>query len=281
VLAKTVGVLLRGTKREDVQRGQVSGQAGSIKPHTQFESEVYVLSKEEGGRHTPFFKGYRPQFYFRTTDVTGSIELPEGVEMVMPGDNIQMNVDPDRSDRHGRRSALRYPRRRPHRRRGRGCQDHQVSASNVACLKGPGNRALSKYRPVVQLVEHRSPKPGVGGSSPSWPAIFTLQGVFVMSAGCGLCRQKLEASGSKLDAVKWVLVAALLVAATLGNQYARRSCLNLAARIAGCGAGVRAGAGACVDNIAGAESFLNSPRNHGQRLSGLFGRARMRRGRPR
>ena len=86
------GVLLRGTKREDVQRGQVLAKPGSIKPHTQFEAEVYVLSKEEGGRHTPFFKGYRPQFYFRTTDVTGAIELPEGVEMVMPGDNIKMNV---------------------------------------------------------------------------------------------------------------------------------------------------------------------------------------------
>ena len=86
------GVLLRGTKREDVQRGQVLAKPGTIKPHTQFESEVYVLSKEEGGRHTPFFKGYRPQFYFRTTDVTGAIELPEGVEMVMPGDNIKMNV---------------------------------------------------------------------------------------------------------------------------------------------------------------------------------------------
>jgi elongation factor Tu len=86
------GVLLRGTKREDVQRGQVLAKPGSIKPHTQFESEVYVLSKDEGGRHTPFFKGYRPQFYFRTTDVTGSIELPEGVEMVMPGDNIKMVV---------------------------------------------------------------------------------------------------------------------------------------------------------------------------------------------
>ncbi|MCG9757248.1 elongation factor Tu [Shewanella insulae] len=86
------GVLLRGTKRDEVERGQVLAQPGSITPHTQFESEVYVLSKEEGGRHTPFFKGYRPQFYFRTTDVTGTIELPEGVEMVMPGDNIKMNV---------------------------------------------------------------------------------------------------------------------------------------------------------------------------------------------
>jgi elongation factor Tu len=87
-----VGVLLRGTKREDVERGQVLCKPGSIMPHTKFEAEVYVLSKEEGGRHTPFFKGYRPQFYFRTTDVTGACELPEGVEMVMPGDNIKMVV---------------------------------------------------------------------------------------------------------------------------------------------------------------------------------------------
>ena len=86
------GVLLRGTKREEVQRGQVLAKPGSINPHTTFEGEVYVLSKDEGGRHTPFFKGYRPQFYFRTTDVTGACELPEGVEMVMPGDNIQMTV---------------------------------------------------------------------------------------------------------------------------------------------------------------------------------------------
>jgi elongation factor Tu len=87
-----VGVLLRGTKRDDVERGQVLAKPGSITPHTTFEAEVYVLSKDEGGRHTPFFKGYRPQFYFRTTDVTGSVELPAGVEMVMPGDNIKMVV---------------------------------------------------------------------------------------------------------------------------------------------------------------------------------------------
>ncbi len=87
-----VGVLLRGTKREEVERGQVLAKPGTITPHTKFTAEVYVLSKEEGGRHTPFFNGYRPQFYFRTTDVTGSIELPKGTEMVMPGDNIQMTV---------------------------------------------------------------------------------------------------------------------------------------------------------------------------------------------
>jgi elongation factor Tu len=87
------GVLLRGTKRDDVQRGQVLAAPGSITPHTKFEAEVYVLSKDEGGRHTPFFKGYRPQFYFRTTDVTGAVELPEGVEMVMPGDNLKFVVE--------------------------------------------------------------------------------------------------------------------------------------------------------------------------------------------
>jgi len=90
---ENVGVLLRGTKREDVERGQVLAKPGTIKPHTKFEAEVYVLSKEEGGRHTPFFNGYRPQFYFRTTDVTGACDLPEGVEMVMPGDNVKLAVE--------------------------------------------------------------------------------------------------------------------------------------------------------------------------------------------
>jgi elongation factor Tu len=88
-----VGILLRGTKREDIERGQVLAKPGSIKPHTTFEAEIYILTKEEGGRHTPFFKGYRPQFYFRTTDVTGACEMPEGTEMVMPGDNIKMKVE--------------------------------------------------------------------------------------------------------------------------------------------------------------------------------------------
>lgn len=88
-----VGVLLRGTKREDVERGQVLSKAGTITPHTQFTAEIYVLGKDEGGRHTPFFQGYRPQFYFRTTDVTGAVELPEGTEMVMPGDNVSITVE--------------------------------------------------------------------------------------------------------------------------------------------------------------------------------------------
>ena len=88
-----VGLLLRGTERDEVERGQVIAKPGSITPHTKFQCEVYVLSKEEGGRHTPFFTGYRPQFYFRTTDVTGVAKLPEGVEMVMPGDNVRMEIE--------------------------------------------------------------------------------------------------------------------------------------------------------------------------------------------
>jgi elongation factor Tu len=88
-----VGCLLRGVERDQVERGQVLAKPGSITPHTQFNAEVYVLSKEEGGRHTPFFNGYRPQFYIRTTDVTGTIKIPEGMEMVMPGDNVQMEIE--------------------------------------------------------------------------------------------------------------------------------------------------------------------------------------------
>ena len=122
-----VGVLLRGTKREEVERGQVLAKPGSITPHTKFECEVYILTKEEGGRHTPFFKGYRPQFYFRTTDVTGAVELPEGTEMVMPGDNIQMKVELICPDRDGRGLAVCDPRRRPHRGRRRRREDPQVA----------------------------------------------------------------------------------------------------------------------------------------------------------
>jgi len=93
VAGDNVGLLLRGTEKEEVERGQVLAQKGSITPHTGFKAEVYILTKEEGGRHTPFFKGYRPQFYFRTTDVTGTVELPAGVEMVMPGDNTKMTIE--------------------------------------------------------------------------------------------------------------------------------------------------------------------------------------------
>ena len=115
-----VGVLLRGTKREEVERGQVLCKPGSIKPHTHFTAEVYVLSKDEGGRHTPFFNNYRPQFYFRTTDVTGAIELPTDKEMVMPGDNVSHHGQADQPDRDGRRPALCHPRGWSH--RGLGCR---------------------------------------------------------------------------------------------------------------------------------------------------------------
>ena len=110
-----IGVLLRGTKREEVERGQVLAKPGSITPHTKFTAEIYVLSKEEGGRHTPFFNGYRPQFYFRTTDVTGSMELPQGTEMVMPGDNMCDRGDADRAHCDGRGVALCHPRGWAHR----------------------------------------------------------------------------------------------------------------------------------------------------------------------
>ena len=121
------GALLRGVKREEVERGQVLAKPGSITPHTDFNAEVYVLSKDEGGRHTPFFNGYRPQFYFRTTDVTGSIGLPDGQEMVMPGDNTNMDDRAGPADRHGRGPPLRHPRGRPHRRRRRRHRDQQVT----------------------------------------------------------------------------------------------------------------------------------------------------------
>ncbi|MDZ7905642.1 MAG: EF-Tu/IF-2/RF-3 family GTPase [Cypionkella sp.] len=121
-----VGVLLRGIDREGVERGQVLCKPTSVKPHTKFEAQAYILTKEEGGRHTPFFANYRPQFYFRTTDVTGTVELPAGTEMVMPGDNLKVQRRTDRPHRHGRQPALRHPRRRPHRRRWGCVQNHRV-----------------------------------------------------------------------------------------------------------------------------------------------------------
>ena len=124
---ENVGVLLRGTKRDEVERGQVLAVPGSITPHTGFDAEVYVLSKDEGGRHTPFFQGYRPQFFFETTDVTGTVELPSEVEMVMPGDNVNMAVSliSPIAMEEGQRFAIREGR--PHRRRGRRHQDHQLT----------------------------------------------------------------------------------------------------------------------------------------------------------
>ena len=131
---------LRGIDREGVERGQVLCKPGSVKPHTKFKAEAYILTKEEGGRHTPFFTNYRPQFYFRTTDVTGIVTLPAGTEMVMPGDNVTVDVAADRADRHGREAALRHPRRRTHRRGRDCCVDHRVISANR--LKRAASAAL-------------------------------------------------------------------------------------------------------------------------------------------
>ena len=134
-----VGCLLRGTKREEIERGQVLCKPGSITPHTKFKAEVYVLKKEEGGRHTPFFTGYRPQFYFRTTDVTGVANLPEGVEMVMPGDNVQMEIELIQPIAMDAGPALRHPRGRPHGRLRRRHRDHRVA------LAASGGRRRSRH----------------------------------------------------------------------------------------------------------------------------------------
>ena len=127
-----IGALLRGTKKEDIERGQVLAKPGSITPHKKFKGEVYILKKEEGGRHTPFFKGYRPQFYFRTTDVTGLGELPEGTEMVMPGDNVNLEIELITPDRLRRGTALRHPRRWQDSRRRRRHQDSGITQAQGA-----------------------------------------------------------------------------------------------------------------------------------------------------
>ena len=132
---ENVGLLLRGTKREDVERGMVVIKPGTTTPHTEFEARVYILSKEEGGRHTPFFNNYRPQFYFRTTDVTGVVNLPEGTDMVMPGDNTDMSVSADPAHRHGGGAEVRHPRGWPDRRRRPGHQDPQVTTSGRTIIK--------------------------------------------------------------------------------------------------------------------------------------------------
>ena len=126
-----IGALLRGVQRNEIERGQVLAKPGSIHPHTHFIGQVYVLTKEEGGRHTPFFNGYRPQFYFRTTDVTGNIKLPDGVEMVMPGDNIDMEITLITPIAMRAGPAFRYPRRRPHRWLRRCCQGDRVISRAV------------------------------------------------------------------------------------------------------------------------------------------------------
>ena len=121
-----IGVLLRGIEKDDLERGQVLAKPKSITPHTKFEGEVYVLGKDEGGRHTPFFTGYRPQFYFRTTDVTGTVTLPEKVEMVMPGDNVKVDGRAPDADRDGGETPVRDPRRRQDGRRRHGHEDHPI-----------------------------------------------------------------------------------------------------------------------------------------------------------
>ena len=124
---ENVGILLRGVEKEDVERGMVLAAPGTCTPHTEFKGPVYVLTKEEGGRHKPFFTGYRPQFYFRTTDVTGTVELPAGVEMVMPGDNVEITVELDCSSCHGKRDALCDSRRRPYDWCRNSFRNHQVT----------------------------------------------------------------------------------------------------------------------------------------------------------
>ena len=143
-----IGALLRGTKREEVERGQVLCKPGSVKPHTKFKAEAYILTKDEGGRHTPFLTNYRPQFYFRTTDVTGIVHLPEGTEMVMPGDTVNDGSASDRADRDGREAALRDPRRWPHRRRRRRREHHRVSDELCDVMPGrvPGIATSAEFR---------------------------------------------------------------------------------------------------------------------------------------
>ena len=157
-----IGALLRGTKREEVERGQVLAKPGSITPHTKFKAEAYILTKEEGGRHTPFFTNYRPQFYFRTTDVTGQVMLPEGTEMVMPGDNVTMEVELIAPIAMDERPALRHPRGRPHRRRRR--RRHPSSSSlgpwSGRRLRRAGFRRR-RSRSVAQLA--RAPVSKTGG----------------------------------------------------------------------------------------------------------------------
>ena len=135
------GLLLRGIEKADIARGMVLAKPGSIPPHTQFEAEVYVLGKDEGGRHTPFFKGYRPQFYFRTTDVTGSCELPAGVEMVMPRGQHEDGDRADHADRDGRGPAVRDPGRRPDGRRRRRDEDQEVRGYPCPARFGSASRA--------------------------------------------------------------------------------------------------------------------------------------------
>ena len=139
-----IGALLRGTKREEVERGQVLCKPGSVKPHTKFKAEAYILTKEEGGRHTPFFTNYRPQFYFRTTDVTGVVHAAGGHGNGDAGRQRRDGSAPDRADRHGRETALRHSRRRPHRRRRRRGEHHRVTAGMAGSIPAVGTSRTSR-----------------------------------------------------------------------------------------------------------------------------------------
>ena len=154
VAGDNIGVLLRGVEKDDVERGQVLAKPGSIKPHTKFKGKVYILSKEEGGRHTPFFNGYRPQFYIRTTDVTGTLNLPEGVEMVMPGDNTKITGRADGAGRARTGRALRHPRRRPHGRLRHGDRDHRIGARLWASGSRLTDRELRSLKSEAWGIRH-------------------------------------------------------------------------------------------------------------------------------
>ena len=145
-----IGVLLRGIEKDEIERGQMLGKPGAMTPHTKCEAEVYVLKKEEGGRHTPFFTNYRPQFYMRTTDVTGTVALPEGTKMVMPGDNTKMTIDAHHARRPRGAAALRHPRRRPHRRRRHRHQDPRLRHGNKI-----SHGATTKIRIRLKAFDHQ------------------------------------------------------------------------------------------------------------------------------
>ena len=164
-----VGLLLRGIERDGIERGQVICKPGSVKPHTKFEAEAYILTKEEGGRHTPFFANYRPQFYFRTTDVTGTVELPEGTEMVMPGRQPEVRRRADLADRHGGEAPLRHPRGRPNRRRRRRLENHRVRRySALTRDEAPAGRPFSVWRRVRPTGQPGEPGPRDGHLPRYW-----------------------------------------------------------------------------------------------------------------
>ena len=173
-----VGCLIRGIEREEIERGQVLAKTGSVKPHTKFTAQVYVLTKEEGGRHTPFYNGYRPQFYLRTTDVTGAIGLPDGAEMIMPGDNVEMSVELITPDRHRDRPALRHPRGWPDRRCRRHRQHRRVGTRHGESRSASHDPArlhrvqgADVHHPQEQ--EERPEPPGADEILPARPTTYT------------------------------------------------------------------------------------------------------------